>query len=186
MRKLQRGAAIQETGGSIEDFLRSLRVAFYRLNPDTPAEYLYVRDVFADHIIVESNLLPSNQFYRVSYSISDGLSGLLFQFESRQQWEIVELDYVPAARQEVPTMPAVQGAAGAPPAAAEPEPDQASAQPAAQQPVAEAKRITRQPAAFRMQLRNDAPAPRPLLRPTPAGRSLNTVSPLSSRPVVML
>lgn len=162
MRKLQRGAAIQETGGSIEDFLRSLRVAFYRLNPDTPAEYLYVRDVFADHIIIESNLLPSNQFYRVPYSISDGVGGLLFQFESRPQWEIVELDYVPAARQEVPNMPAVQGAAGAPPAAAEPEPDQASAQPVAQQPVAEGKRITRQPAAFRMQLRNDTPAPRPL------------------------
>ena len=29
-------------------------------------------------------------------------------------------------------------------------------------------------------------APRALLRPTPPGRSLNTVSPLSSRPVVML
>ena len=29
-------------------------------------------------------------------------------------------------------------------------------------------------------------APRALLRSTPAGRSLNTVSPLASRPVVML
>ena len=39
---------------------------------------------------------------------------------------------------------------------------------------------------FRRKLTFHCDAPRALLRPTPAGRSLNTVSPLSSRPVVML
>src|SRR5262245_66425359 len=36
------------------------------------------------------------------------------------------------------------------------------------------------------ELTSYCPAPRTLLRPTPAGRSLTIVSPLSSRPVVML
>lgn len=151
MRKLQRGAPIQETGGSIEDFLRALRMAFYAMNPDSQTEWKFVRDVFADHIIVESTLLPANQFYSVAYTVSQGVSGLLFQFAPRLQWETVELDYVPAQRQEVPAMPPVEGQLPEIPGAAAPAPDDESAKPVAQQPVAEGKRITRKPTRFRLQ-----------------------------------
>ncbi len=107
MRKLSRGAAIKfdEAKGSLEAHIQSIRTAFYRTFPDTSERYLYVHETFDDHLIVSDSKLPGGQYWRVPYVLTtasdDGAESVpAITFTAEAEWELVELDYVPAASEK--------------------------------------------------------------------------------------
>jgi hypothetical protein len=97
MRKIGKGQPIKESVGSLEDHISSLRGAFYKTFPDTEARMFFVRESFEDHLIVYSSELDESQFWRVPYTLgTDEAGAQTITFAAETEWELVELDYVPA------------------------------------------------------------------------------------------
>lgn len=95
--KVERGRPLEEvTKGSLEYTIRQIRQAFYRQHPDTEREYYWVEEIFADHIIVNSEALKSDEYYFVTYSRENGE----YVFADRSEWQVVELTYQPQSLQE--------------------------------------------------------------------------------------
>jgi hypothetical protein len=116
-RKLNRGQAITEVKGSLDDYLQRLRNAFYSAFPDAERGPIYVvREIFSDHLIVSvytrtsesiGSALQDGEYYRVGYSVAETGAGIEFAFDAQDQWEVVELAYQPAAPAKIPqTTPA--------------------------------------------------------------------------------
>jgi hypothetical protein len=93
-RKVDRGRPLNEatTKGSLDYLSRSIRSAFYRQHHDTDSEWFMVEEIFDDHVIVNSDALPHDEFYLVTYA----QNGSHFVFANREEWEVVELTYQPA------------------------------------------------------------------------------------------
>jgi hypothetical protein len=103
LKKISRGAAIAigEARGSLEAHIQAIRTAFYLTFPDTSERYLYVHETFDDHLIVSDSKLPRGQYWRVPYVLTttadDGADAVpAITFTAEAEWELVELDYVPA------------------------------------------------------------------------------------------
>lgn len=115
-RKLDRGKAITEVKGSLDDYLQRLRSAFYTAYPDRGSAIYAVREIFADHLIVSiytrdgdaiGSTLQEGEYYRVGYSAAESGDGIEFIFAAQDQWEVVELAYQPASPAKIPqTAPA--------------------------------------------------------------------------------
>jgi hypothetical protein len=92
-KKVERGAALDEAKGSLDYMMNQIRRHFRAQFPydDTDSDWLWVREIFADHVIVESDKLEPEEYYFVSYR----REGERYMFDPREQWEVVELAYVP-------------------------------------------------------------------------------------------
>jgi len=110
-RKLDRGKAITEVKGSLDDYLQRLRSAFYTAYPDQPDAIYAVREIFADHLIVSvyvrdgeriGSALQDGEYYRVGYTATETDAAVEFAFAPQDQWEVVELAYQPAAPAKIP------------------------------------------------------------------------------------
>lgn len=98
--KLDRGKPLEElTKGSMNYTMRVIRDAFYKTFPDHHYEYFYIEEIFADHLIVCGEKLPSDEFYFVSYS-RDAESESGYVFAPRSEWVVVELTYQPKGIEE--------------------------------------------------------------------------------------
>jgi hypothetical protein len=81
--------------GSLDYTMAMIRSAFYRafrgLHDNYAMEdYLYIEEVFADHLIVKHSKLPPDEYYYVAFQ-PDGEGS--YTFTPRDQWEVVELTY---------------------------------------------------------------------------------------------
>jgi hypothetical protein len=92
-RKVERGTALDEAKGSLDYVMNQIRRHFRGQFPydDTDTDWLWVREIFTDHIIVESDKLEPEEFYFVAYR----QEGERYVFTEREAWEVVELAYVP-------------------------------------------------------------------------------------------
>lgn len=90
-RKVERGGALDEVKGSLDYQMAQIRRAFYQQFRTNDDWFPYIVEIFADHVIVESEELAQDEFYMVTYTQENG--GTVFA--AREQWEIVELAYVP-------------------------------------------------------------------------------------------
>lgn len=95
-RKVERGAgllALDEAKGSLDYMMNQIRRHFRLQFPydDTDTDWLWVREIFSDHVIVESDKLEPEEFYFVAYR----QEGERYVFTEREAWEVVELAYVP-------------------------------------------------------------------------------------------
>ncbi len=78
--------------GSLEYSADEIRRAFRKAYPSTEGEWLYIEDTFADFLIVNSQALDPDEFYKVPYS-RDGEGN--FVFAARPDWDLVQLTYQP-------------------------------------------------------------------------------------------
>lgn len=91
MKRIEKGKPLNElTKGSLDYTMYTIRQAFYRQFRDTELETLWVREIFADHIIVDSTSLPEDEFYYVTLAMGEGNS---LVFSPRDQWVLVQLTY---------------------------------------------------------------------------------------------
>lgn len=90
---IERGQPIAElVKGSLNYTMAQVRRDFYRQHrPNDDDDYFYIMEIFADHVVVESEKLATDEFYRVSYERVEGK----YVFADRADWEIVELAYQP-------------------------------------------------------------------------------------------
>lgn len=96
--KLKRGKPLEEmVKGSLNYTLAAIRRAFYSAFPDANGEWFYVVETFADHLIVTSNQLKVDEFYKVDYTTAENYQ---YTFTPRDQWETVELAYQPQTTNE--------------------------------------------------------------------------------------
>lgn len=82
------GKEIKQFGGSLNDYIQSVRDAFYIKYYDT-----WVQDVFNTYLICSTSEYESSkrEMHKVSYTyMNDGT----FIFTDREQWEKVKLEYV--------------------------------------------------------------------------------------------
>ncbi len=96
LRQVDKGQPLTEalTKGSISYTLRKIRDAFYkqiRRAAIEAEEWMYIAEVFTDHIVVESDQLETDEFYFIPYTVEDGN----YMFATREDWEVVELTYQP-------------------------------------------------------------------------------------------
>lgn len=111
--RIGRGKPLDEARGSLNDYTSSCARAFYQTFPDSEREMFWMRDIYADHVVVEATLLPPGHFYKINYQVAETDGSLAFAFASRLEWAEVELDYVPAEPVKLPKMPVSASAAGA-------------------------------------------------------------------------
>ncbi len=98
-RNVKRGKPLEElVKGSMDYTMAQIRGAFYRQFRRGRDDdwYPYIEEIFADHVIVGGNDLPTDEYYYVSYERVDGE----YVFAEREAWEIVELTYQPRTVQE--------------------------------------------------------------------------------------
>lgn len=90
--RLDRGTALSEaiTRGSLEYALRALRQAFYQQFPDSNQEFLWIAEVFAEYLIVESSALADGDYWQVPYTRESDEN---ISFAAREAWQLVELTY---------------------------------------------------------------------------------------------
>lgn len=91
MRKVERGQPLNEQKGSLEYTMMRIRQDFRAQFPSRDDWWPWVREIFTDHVIVESDDLRSEEFYYVTYQ----RVGDTYVFAPREQWEVVELAYIP-------------------------------------------------------------------------------------------
>lgn len=90
-RKIERGTPLDEAKGSLEYVGMRVRQDFRAQFPATEEWWPWVREVFTDHVIVESEGLLPEEYYYVTYQ----RAGEQYVFAPREQWEVVELAYTP-------------------------------------------------------------------------------------------
>jgi len=101
MRRLQRGRPLEEVRGSLLHTQRQIVYDFHeQFGSDTENEFLMIEDIFSDHVVARSDLLERDQFYYVTYERDMDRSGEHYVFASRDEWEKVELAYVPSSVEE--------------------------------------------------------------------------------------
>lgn len=83
----------QESGGSLDDLIERVRVAWRQLQGESPEVWSYVCDVFPDAAFVKYGDYANPKYWRVPYTTGD--SGVTFA--PREQWEAYVLDYVAVA-----------------------------------------------------------------------------------------
>ncbi|MBZ0315092.1 MAG: hypothetical protein K8L91_01645 [Anaerolineae bacterium] len=86
----------QESGGSLDDLIERVRMAWRALQGESPEVWSYVCDVFPDHAYVKYGDYANPKYWRVPYTSDD--SGVTFA--PREQWESYTLDYVPVAAED--------------------------------------------------------------------------------------
>lgn len=103
--KIPKGKPLDELAkGSLSYTMERIRSAFRKQFRGTEESYWYwyIVEIFADHVIVQDDELPPDEFYRVPFSGSDSAG---YTFAARDAWEVVELAYQPqtvAERLSVP------------------------------------------------------------------------------------
>lgn len=94
-RKVERGQPLDEAKGSLDYMMMQIRRHFRAQFPydgeDSDADWLWIREIFSEHVIVESDKLQPEEYYFVPYR----REGERYVFDAREAWEIVELAYVP-------------------------------------------------------------------------------------------
>ncbi len=92
-KKIERGQMLDEAKGSLDYVMNQIRRHFREQFPydDTDTDWLWVREIFTEHVIVESDKLQPEEYYFVAYR----REGERYVFEAREQWEVVELAYAP-------------------------------------------------------------------------------------------
>lgn len=100
--KIGRGKPLEElVKGSIEYTMDQMRDDFIRQFPSSyegnMAASYYICDTFADYVVIRGyglgiDLEP-DEYYKVGYSVDGGE----YMFAAKDQWEIVQLTYTPAA-----------------------------------------------------------------------------------------
>ncbi|MBN2391664.1 MAG: hypothetical protein JXR84_13145 [Anaerolineae bacterium] len=107
-KKIERGQPLDEAKGSIDYMTMQIRRHFREQFPydDSDADWLWVREIFTDHVIVESDKLQPEEYYFVPYR----REGERYVFDPREQWEVVELAYVPQTTEQPMQESASQGA----------------------------------------------------------------------------
>ena len=92
-RKIQRGKPLDEnlTKGSMEYALSQIRKAFYAQHASIGDEWMYIAEIFDDHVIIFNSGLKESEYYYVAYTVYADE----FDFATRADWEIVELTYRP-------------------------------------------------------------------------------------------
>lgn len=98
VKKIERGQPLTEmTKGSLEYTYHLIRTAFFRqFARDDSGDWFWIEEAFADHVIVNHEKLPPDEFYYVTYT----REGENYIFAPRDQWVIVELAYQPKAMAE--------------------------------------------------------------------------------------
>lgn len=98
VKKIERGQPLTEmTKGSLEYTYHLIRTAFFRqFSRDDSGDWFWIEEVFTDHVIVNHEKLPPDEFYYVTYT----REGESYVFAPRDQWEIVELAYQPKTMAE--------------------------------------------------------------------------------------
>lgn len=93
-RKVEPGKVLEELlKGSYEYTIYIIVKAFFTQFRRTDRDWFWVVEVFADHLIVGHEELPTDEFYFVPYSNEGGT----YVFAIRDDWEVVELAYKPKA-----------------------------------------------------------------------------------------
>lgn len=92
VKRIGKGTPLTEevTKGSMEYTIRAIRRAFYRQFGRDGDEFLMVEEIFADYVIVYSDGLAHDEFYRVYYARTEDSA---YTFAPRDEWEVVELSY---------------------------------------------------------------------------------------------
>lgn len=94
-KKIERGTPLDEAKGSLDYMMMQIRRHFRGQFPyngeDPDADWLWIVEIFSDHVIVTSDKLEPEEFYFVQYR----REGEQYVFDAREQWEVVELAYVP-------------------------------------------------------------------------------------------
>lgn len=92
--KIDKGNPLEElVKGSMEYTMELIQQAFRKQFPrDYERDpWYYVAETFADYVIVRSDDLRADEYYRVSFT----REGETFTFVARENWEVVELTYQP-------------------------------------------------------------------------------------------
>lgn len=91
--KIERGQPLTEmTKGSLDYTYHVIRSAFFRqFRRNDEGDWFWIEEIFADHVIVNHEKLPPDEFYFVTYTVEGGT----YVFAPREQWQVVELSYQP-------------------------------------------------------------------------------------------
>lgn len=94
MKKIDKGNPLEElVKGSMEYTMELIQQAFRKQFPrDYERDpWYYVAETFAEYVIVRSDDLRADEYYRVGFT----REGESFTFVARESWEVVELTYQP-------------------------------------------------------------------------------------------
>jgi len=94
-RKIEQGRALDEVKGSLNYQMAQIRRDFRGQFPSSDEWYPWIVEIFADYVIVESSELMADEFFMVMYRREGSQNGERYAFAAREDWEIVELAYVP-------------------------------------------------------------------------------------------
>lgn len=83
---------LKEAGGSLDDQLERVRVAWSKYREGNTDDYSWVCDVFPDHAIVRFGDYSGPRYFKVGYTVADDT----VTFAAQDAWAPVQLAYVPA------------------------------------------------------------------------------------------
>lgn len=83
---------LKEAGGSLDDQLERVRVAWSKYREGNTDDYSWVCDVFPDHAIVRFGDYTGPRYFKVGYTVADDT----VTFAAQDSWEQVKLAYVAA------------------------------------------------------------------------------------------
>ncbi len=86
----------RESGGSLDDLIERVRMAWRALQGESPEVWSYVCDVFPDAAFVKYGDYANPKYWRVPYTSDE--NGVTFA--PREQWEAYMLDYVAVAAED--------------------------------------------------------------------------------------
>jgi len=97
-KKINRGKPLEElVKGSLDYTMAMIRDAFRKQFPSRESgPYIWIEEIFADHLIAHSEGQKVDEFYYVSYQRQDGE----YVFAPQNEWRVVELTYQPAGFEE--------------------------------------------------------------------------------------
>jgi hypothetical protein len=96
-RKLARGQPLNEVKGSLDYQMAQIRRDFRAQFPAQEEWYPWIHEIFADYVIVTAEDLAPDEFYYVPYASE----GERYIFAAQEDWEVVELAYVPSSAPDV-------------------------------------------------------------------------------------
>ena len=91
-------AAVQEAGGSMNDYVSRLTTAWSNYRRDKPGAYSWVVDVFEGYVVVKWGGYSdeSQRYYEAAYTITDDA----VTFAPESEWVAVQLSYAPVGEPE--------------------------------------------------------------------------------------
>lgn len=82
---------VLEAGGSLDDQLERVRVAWSKYREGNTDDYSWVCDVFPEYTIVRFGDYTGPRYFKVDYAVADDV----VTFAEQSTWQKVKLDYVP-------------------------------------------------------------------------------------------